>query len=550
MTSMLAQAARPLAEFFRTVSYTPQGLETVLGDAGLRALHRGDPAGVRFALAARIGKAKDARLGDVVRLFALHEHCAPSALRELFGEQLYDVLVQSDILVPVTPDSGAGEDALLRVDFDIRPHMFADRETWVFSDRDASIVYQHVPGEDHVLGVGAASLSLISVTPSTPVDSLLDLGTGSGVQVLGQLGAARKIVATDVHPRALDLAKATLTASAGEMMDGGVIELREGSWFEPVAGERFDRVVANPPFVVGVGEVGHVYRDSGLDLDGATQKVLGELPDVLTAGGEAYVLGAWVHTDAQPASTRIASWLPSHGARVWVLERDVVDPSTYVHTWLKDESIDPRSPEGQRRAAAWLEHFAAAGVEAIGFGYIFVKRIGDDEPSELVVEEFTQHFEGNLGAEVQEHFLRSEWLHHVDADTLLDAQYALRPGLALEEVGLASVGGSDEVEPDSAQDPGASVDATVTPNMGFAPEVVRITRTEGPRWSHEIDQSMKRILSGLHPDGLSLREVAVLFALSEGLDPDAVEQALVPMMADLVRHGMVLPAELLTVESE
>lgn len=546
MTSMLAHAARPLAEFFRTVSYTPEGLGALLGDAGLKALHRGDPAGARFALKQRAGNAPHPQLSQVVRLFALHEHMPFAELAELFGPDLLATLCDAGVMVPVdkgaegstgdTPTAFENQD-LLRVDFDIRPHVFADRDTWVFSDRDASIVYQHVPAAEHVLGVGAASLSLLSVTSTTPVDSVLDLGTGSGVQVLGQLDAAQRIVATDVHPRALDLARATLVASAGEKFDAGRIELREGSWFTPVAGERFDRVVANPPFVVGAGEVGHVYRDSGLDLDGATRKVLGEVGEYLTDGGEAYVLGSWVHTDAQPASARIASWLPSHGVRVWVLERDAVDPATYVHTWLTDESIDPRSEQGQARAKAWLEHFADEGVQAIGFGYVFVKRIDDAAPSELLVEEFTQHFEGNLGEEVQEYFQRCEWLSALDADALLDARYLLRPGLALEEVGLAGV---NTEESDGAIEPAVE--------MGFMPKVVRITRTEGPRWQHEIDQALKKLLSGLHPQGLSLREVVAIFALSEGLDPDAVEAAIVPMMADLVRHGMVLPADLLAVE--
>lgn len=123
------------------------------------------------------------------------------------------------------------------------------------------------------------------------MDSALDLGAGSGVQALAQLGCASQVTLTDVHPRALDMAEATL-AAAGALPQA---ELLERSWFEPVAGRTFDRIVANPPFVVGPPDIGHVYRDSGLDLDGATQLVVATAPEHLTEGGVAQLLGAWAH---------------------------------------------------------------------------------------------------------------------------------------------------------------------------------------------------------------------------------------------------------------
>ena len=193
----------------------------------------------------------------------------------------------------------------------------------------------HVPGPDHVLGVGAASLSLLQSTPVSPVSSVLDLGTGSGVQLLGQIECAEKITATDVHERALDLATATI-AAAGE---GDKVELLPGSWFEPVAGRRFDRLVANPPFVVGLPEVGHVYRDSGLNLDGASELVVSQATDHLTPGGTAHLLAAWVHTSGETWQQRVASWLPDKGIAAWVIQRDVADPALYVSTWKMNPSI-------------------------------------------------------------------------------------------------------------------------------------------------------------------------------------------------------------------
>ena len=52
----------------------------------------------------------------------------------------------------------------------------------------------------------------------------------------------------------------------------GRIEVREGSFFEPVRGETFDLVVTNPPFVISpaTGER-LVYRDSGLPGDAVVE---------------------------------------------------------------------------------------------------------------------------------------------------------------------------------------------------------------------------------------------------------------------------------------
>ena len=97
---------------------------------------------------------------------------------------------------------------------------------------------------DYVLGVSPASTSLAQMTMRTPVDSALDLGTGCGVQSLHLARHARRVVATDVNPRALQLSR--LTAALNQVE----VDIRDGSLYEPVAGERFDLVVTNPPYVM------------------------------------------------------------------------------------------------------------------------------------------------------------------------------------------------------------------------------------------------------------------------------------------------------------
>jgi len=80
-----------------------------------------------------------------------------------------------------------------------------------------------------------------------PRASCLDLGPGSGaiaVTLACQRPEAR-VVATDASAEALGVAR----ANAGRHHCEDRVEFLQGSWYEPVAGRRFDLVVSNPPYV-------------------------------------------------------------------------------------------------------------------------------------------------------------------------------------------------------------------------------------------------------------------------------------------------------------
>lgn len=501
----IAEFAHDLVQVFDKAGFNADGIAGHLGPEYTEALHRGEPAAVAM------GTHGDAVIDHLIRIFILHEHVPATLLSEVLGARLATNLLDSGV-------AQTDEHGTVFVAYDIRPHIIVGRNRVVFSDVDASLV-DHVPGPDHVLGVGSASLSLLHSTPTSPVSSVLDLGTGSGVQLLGQLDSAEHIVATDVHERALDLARATVAAAGATSR----VELCQGSWFEPVAGERFDRIVANPPFVVGLPEVGHVYRDSGLNLDGASELVVSQAAEHLTPGGTAHLLAAWVHQGEESWQQRVASWLPDTGVAAWIIQRDVADPALYVSTWLADESVDVRSTEGQARSREWLQHFHDHEVTGIGFGFVAIQRIGDDEPSDILAETMSQPVVDPLGPEVEEYFARVEWLRGLVPGELENAHVQLRPGVAREDVAL----------PDTEV------------GMGFTRAALRLTRTDGPRWQHDVDEHLAAIVAGLNPQGLSIGETIELYAAAQGYDEAALVDAALPAIVDLIRHGLVIPTELL-----
>jgi release factor glutamine methyltransferase len=79
-----------------------------------------------------------------------------------------------------------------------------------------------------------------------PGGRVADLGTGSGAIALS-LASERpgwKVTATDVSAAALAVARINAAA-----LSLARVEFRQGSWYEPLVGERYDLLLCNPPYV-------------------------------------------------------------------------------------------------------------------------------------------------------------------------------------------------------------------------------------------------------------------------------------------------------------
>lgn len=83
-----------------------------------------------------------------------------------------------------------------------------------------------------------------------------DLGTGSGAIALA-LALERpraEVIATDASAAALAVARGNARA-----LGAGNVAFRQGDWFAPLAGERFDLVASNPPYIA----LGDPHLDEG-----------------------------------------------------------------------------------------------------------------------------------------------------------------------------------------------------------------------------------------------------------------------------------------------
>ena len=251
---------------------------------------------------------------------------------------------------------------------------------------------KRTPRPDHVVGSGGASAGLAQLVVHRPVDNALDLGTGCGVQVLHLADRARSITATDLNPRALQLARMSFALSGVEG-----VELLHGSLFEPVADRRFDLIVSNPPFVISPGE-GLTYRESGLPGDEVCRRLVAGAPQRLTEGGWCQMLANWLLIEGEPWQERLAGWVPA-GCDAWIVQRDVQDPAEYVELWLRD-SCEAGTAEYTTRYDAWLDCLERWGATGIGFGWITLRNSGAADPV-VRVEEIRHPVEQPVGAYVE-----------------------------------------------------------------------------------------------------------------------------------------------------
>ena len=519
-----------LAGDLRGIGYTVDGVAGLLGPAAHSALARDQlvPALIVTEAALNAGSTT-AALAAVVRLWLLAEpQPAPILDAALPGVRTAGLL-----------DLGLVEPAaegLVQAKVDLRPYGWEETqgenadgsggaELWVASDLAA----HQRPGvlrHDHVLGIGQASTTLVQVTARRHVARALDLGTGCGIQTFHLLHHAEHVTATDISDRALAFTRFNLLLNAGELhvdpadLDARV-SLRRGSLLEPVAGEEFELVVSNPPFVITPRSHGEAaadqftYRDGGLPGDDIVAALVRALPSVLAPGGTAQLLGNWEIPAGAAWAERPQSWA-SPDADVWFIQREQVSPEQYAETWLQDASEARDRRLYQESYAAYLDDFAARNVEGIGFGMIWLRRPAAGARQVISrFEEITYPIEQPVGPHLGAAVERADWLgaHELESAHLLVA---------------------DDVTEERHQRPGAE-----------HPGVILLRQGAGLRRTNLLSTELAGFVSACDGElsvGQIIGALDALLGGYEGYDSVAFRQGLLDEVGNLVRDGFLLPA--------
>lgn len=500
----------------QAANFTVNRVTALLGPTAAAALHREEITPARMVL----DRLPATPLRTLTGLFTLGAAATVTEVDDALPTLGASGAQQLGLVAAIADDDAQPARICARVD--LRPYAqqggpAGDEQWWVASDL-SELVTGEVLHPEHVLGIGGASATLAGYTIREHKSRVLDLGTGCAVQALHALSHSDHIIATDLSERALAFAQFNvLLAGAADR-----VELRQGSMLEPVAGELFDLVVSNPPFVISPPTDGprYTYRDGGQRGDTLISQLVRDVGAVLAPGGIAQFLGNWEIGPRQDWKQVVGQWLGAaetagHHLDAWIVQREMLDPAQYVETWLRDGGS---SPERDRRDwntkyRHWLTDFQQREVDAIGLGVIVLRRAESARQPLRRFEELTQPLGEGMGAQIAADLAAHDFItNHPDAE-LLSVHFDVPSSVTQERHYLP--GNAD-------------------------PSVIQLRQGGGWRRTAVLDSLLAGFVGACDGELSAGQIMSGLCAILE-LDAQAVQEQLLPQIADLVREGFLIP---------
>ena len=223
-------------------------------------------------------------------------------------------------------------------------------------------------GGEAVMPICGATMELVrAVMPASPVDAVLDIGCGAAPVGLLLARMARRVVATDLNPRAALFAQ--LNAAVNGIDN---LEVRVGDLYETVRGERFDRIAAHPPFVARpAGVRASTFVHGGTRGDELPLRVLAGAPEHLAPGGRAVVLGDWPVIDGDPLDARVRGAVGQGPVDVMVLQSPAKNLDEYcaLHAAVEHRQLGAAFASA---AIAHREHLDALALRGLTLACVVV----------------------------------------------------------------------------------------------------------------------------------------------------------------------------------
>ncbi len=304
-------------------------------------------------------------LGVLTRLFLDSVPVSESVVCEHLRQEEIDLLSKFELLRrdPSAPEAVCGAVLLYPV-----------RSLWVISD---SMTNPEVKASPDVVypAITPNTYRFLSLIPDTPCGSFLELCGGTGIAALcAARNGAKRSVSTDITARATYFAEFN-----GRLNDLPWFAARQGDLYEPVRGERFQRIACHPPYVAALRQE-CIYRDGGEDGELITRRVFEEAANYLETDGRLYCTTVVNEMPGRAAERRIRQML---GARE--REFDVV-----VVVIVSNDPLEYFFREARRRKEEFEDLRARAevierlGIERMTYVSVILRRRSDNgEPLTL-----------------------------------------------------------------------------------------------------------------------------------------------------------------------
>ncbi len=240
--------------------------------------------------------------------------------------------------------------------------------TWVASDFPS----QQSDRPDWVMGVGPSTRQLLHLAPPQLARGRV-LEAGCGMAWLSRQLAAggAEVVATDVNPRALEMARLNGVLSGVEN-----VCLRPGDFFDAADdGGPFDLILSNPPYVLSPGG-SQTYRETSTGVS-LCQSVVSRAANHLRPGGVAVVLLNWGHQTDEDWRNSPMSWLKEQPVQCWLNQTDCDVPETYAWRWIEHDPRHAGAQAAEAELKRWILHYREQNIRRVSAGYMVIRKPAD-----------------------------------------------------------------------------------------------------------------------------------------------------------------------------
>lgn len=354
------------------------------------------------ALRLSLLRAADDGAARLLRAFWLHDPVPWDDLVAVLGAELARALEHAGVLLR---ESGGGVATLLLSRHEGRALLAEDLSR----------------GGDAVMGVGALTATLVRVGRGERPGRVLDLGCGAGAVAVALARAGAQVVATDVNPRA------AIFCAINAAMEGVAVDARSGDMFAAVAGERFDGVLFQPPFVPS-RDGSAIYAAGGARGDEIALRAMAACVGHLAPGGRALFAVELPILDNEPLEARIRAVVPAD-AGVIVIEG--ADHSADAIALGLATHVDAHfGATFDREFLAQVAHFEAMKLLALRTTLVIVTAPGGARGSGTILAARDDEALGALQARDVDAWIAS-FDRLAEKDGLARSRLQLRPGVQL-----------------------------------------------------------------------------------------------------------------------
>jgi SAM-dependent methyltransferase len=200
--------------------------------------------------------------------------------------------------------------------------------------------------------------------PMQPCETVLDIGTGTGIAAMLMAPIARQVWATDIASRSVHFADFNRRLAGLEN-----ITVVEGDLYAPVEGLTFDRIVTHPPYVPAKASK-FIFREGGADGEQIIRAIIEGLPRFLRPDGRFFAMVLGSDREGESFEQRIRKWLGERHDEfdVAVVSDSLKTPADYIAHAVGQNMTDADEVQ------FWREMWVANKTEFLLHGSILIRR--------------------------------------------------------------------------------------------------------------------------------------------------------------------------------